>query len=90
MKLEELFNNLKTAGEQLETLEATGEAAAGDVRATVNGKHTLVKLEIADHLLNPKDKVMLQDLVVAAVNLAQRNIEEQLKATLQDKMSGLL
>ncbi len=41
------------------------------VKATVNGKKQLVGLDIDPSLLKADDKVILQDLIVAAVNSAR-------------------
>jgi len=52
----------------LASKRVTGSAGGGMVTVTATGKSELVSIEIDDAVLNPDDKEMLQDLVVAAVN----------------------
>ena len=50
------------------TIEA--ESGGGIVKVVANGKKEIVKIEIGQEVINPDDKEMLEDLVVAAVNKA--------------------
>ena len=50
----------------------TAAAGGGMVKATVNGKHQLVGLEINPEAVDPDDVEMLQDMILAAVNEAMR------------------
>jgi DNA-binding YbaB/EbfC family protein len=54
------------------------------VRVTMSCKHQVQKLEIDDTLIGD-DKEMLEDLVVAALNDANRKVE----STVQEKYSGM-
>ena len=58
--------------QELEEKEYSASAGGGAVRATVNGKHTLTALTIDPQVVDPDDAEMLADLVMAAVNEAQR------------------
>ena len=79
---QEIQDNLKKAQDDIARLEVIGESGAGLVKVTMTGKHDVRKVEIDDSLMG-EDKDMLEDLVAAAVNDANRKLE---KAT-QDKMS---
>lgn len=46
------------------------------VTATVNGAHELLELSIDPDVIDPEDKEMLEDMVVAAVNQAMQQAEE--------------
>ncbi|MCY7352295.1 MAG: YbaB/EbfC family nucleoid-associated protein [Cytophagaceae bacterium] len=89
-KMKELQERMKEAQESLGQLSATADAGAGLVKATVNGRKQLVKLEIDPDLVKPEDREMLQDLVVAATNKAMEAIEEQIKTHLGQATEGLL
>lgn len=75
---------MKKAQEELERAEVTGEAGAGLVKVTMNGRHDVRKVSIDDSLMK-EDREMLEDLLAAAVNDAVRRIDEQQR----EKMSGL-
>ena len=89
-KVQEMQKKLQEAQEKLAEITAEGEAGAGMVKAKVNGKHQVIAIEIDDELMKPEDKEMLQDLVVAAVNKAMENVEEQSKAFMQKSTEGLI
>ncbi len=89
-KVKEIQSKLQDAQSNLGSITAEGEAGAGMVKATANGKKQLVKLEIDKDLIKPEDMEMLQDLVVAAVNKAMDAVEEKNKAYLQKATEGMM
>ena len=58
---------------ELEVTEYSATSGGGAVSATVNGKHDLVALTISPDVVDPDDAEMLADLVMAAINEANRN-----------------
>jgi hypothetical protein len=64
-KMQERFQQLQ---EEMETRTVEGESGGGMVTCVVNGKQDLVSLKISDEIWEERDKEMLEDLVVAAVN----------------------
>ena len=61
--------------QEMETKTYTAAAGGGMVKATVNGKHQLVDIQINPEAVDPDDVEMLQDMVVAAVNEAMRTAD---------------
>ena len=61
--------------QEMETKTYTAAAGGGMVKATVNGKHEVVNLEINPEAVDPDDVEMLQDMVIAAVNEAMRTAD---------------
>ena len=72
---------------QREMLELRVEASVGGgmVSVTMAGNRELVAVKIAPEVLESKDAEMLEDLVRAAVNEANRKVEQ----ALSEKMGGL-
>ena len=58
--------------QEMETKTYTAAAGGGMVKATVNGKHEVVDLQINPEAVDPDDVEMLQDMVMSAVNEAMR------------------
>ncbi|WP_109830678.1 YbaB/EbfC family nucleoid-associated protein [Reichenbachiella versicolor] len=75
-KVKELQEKMKEAQESLGAIEAEGESGAGLVKAVANGKKQVIKIDIDESLLNSADKTVIQDLVVAAVNIATQKAGE--------------
>ena len=61
--------------QEMETKTYTAAAGGGMVKATVNGKHEVVDLQINPEAVDPDDVDMLQDMVIAAVNEAMRTAD---------------
>ena len=75
--------------EEMENKQYDATVGGGMVKAVVNGKHTLISMEINPEAVDPDDVEMLQDLVVAAVNEAMRKAEEDANAGMS-KLTGSL
>lgn len=72
---------------ELEEKEVTTTAGGGAIEVTVNGKKEITKLTIDKDVVDPDDVEMLQDLVIAAVNEAMRQIAE-LEESEMSKITG--
>ena len=73
--------------EEMETKTFDATAGGGMVKATVNGKHEVVALEINPEAVDPDDVEMLQDMIIAAVNGAIKLSEDE-TAKAMSKMTG--
>jgi hypothetical protein len=89
-KMKEVQARIKEAQDNLVTVVAHGESGAGLVKAAVNGKKQLVSIDIDAALLKGDDKIILQDLIVAAVNKANEEAEVLAKEELRKSTEGLL
>ena len=76
--------DMQKAQAEMASLTVVGESGAGMVRITMNCQHQVQSVEIDDSVMGD-DKEMLEDLVVAAFNDAQRKVEK----TIQEKFSGM-
>ena len=84
----ELTEKLQRAQQELRhrTVEAT--VGGGMVRCEMNGQLEVTKIEIDPQAVDPRDVEMLQDLIAAAVNQAQRRAKEMAQEEMQ-KLSGI-
>ncbi|HEX8040321.1 MAG TPA: YbaB/EbfC family nucleoid-associated protein [Chryseosolibacter sp.] len=89
-KMKEVQARLKEAQDSLANISASGESGGGLVKATVNGKRQLIGLDVDPSLLKADDKVVVQDLIVAAVNKASEEAEIKAKEELRKSTEGLL
>lgn len=75
--------------EEIQNKTYTSTSGGGMVKATVNGSHELVGLEINPEAVDPEDVEMLQDMVVAAVNEAMHQAEADASASMSKLTGGL-
>ncbi len=80
-----LQEDLERAQAEIAALRITAAAGGGMVSATVSGKGDLIALTLEPEVVDPTDVEMLADLVVAAVQEAQRKARQ----TAQDKLGPL-
>lgn len=85
---QELQEKIRKIQEGLVNKTATGSSGGDMVKATVNGKHELVDLDIAAEVINREEKEMLEDLVVAAVTDAMHRIDEVIRQEMAQVTGG--
>lgn len=89
-KMKEVQQKMKEAQDSLVNVKASGEAGGGMVRAIVNGKKQVVAIDIDPLILKAEDRVLVQDLVIAAVNKASEEADVLAKEELKKATEGLL
>ncbi len=73
--------------DELAELEIIGEAGAGLVRVTLDGKGNLKGLKIDESLIKPEDVEIMEDLIIAAHSDARTKLE-QASAEKMQSMAG--
>ena len=74
---------------EIGALKIEASSGGGMVTATVNGRGELVNLAIEKEVVDPSDVEMLVDLVVAAVQEAQKSAKERAKEMLGPLTQGM-
>ena len=64
-KMQEKFQKLQ---EEMETRTVEAQSGGGMVTCVVNGKQDVLSLKISDEIWEERDKEMLEDLILAAIN----------------------
>jgi nucleoid-associated protein EbfC len=74
--------NMQKAQAELATMEVEGQSGAGAVKVVMTCKHDVIRVTIDPSVMD--DKEMLEDLIAAAMNDANRRAE----STAEQKMAG--
>ena len=74
---------------QMAELKVEATAGGGMVTVVVNGAKQIQSLKIDPEVVSKDDVEMLQDLILAAVNDAQRKVDEALQQQMGGMMGGL-
>ncbi|KQT32707.1 nucleoid-associated protein [Sphingomonas sp. Leaf412] len=80
---------LSKAQEGLDTIEVEGASGGGLVKVKTSAKGRVISLAIDESLLQPSEKQMLEDLVVAAFNDARAKADAASSAEMAKMTSGL-
>lgn len=85
---QQMQEKMRKLQEELQRLEVTGNAGAGLVKVTLNGKHEARRVEIAPEAL-AEDREFLSDLVAAAINDAVQKLEGETQARMAQVTGGM-
>lgn len=85
---QEMQEKMQRIQEEAAQSEVYGEAGAGMVKVTMNGRHDVSQVTI-DPSVMEEDKELLEDLLAAAVNDAVRKVEANSKARMEEATAGL-
>lgn len=89
-QMKDIQAKIEEMQQKVAQLQATGESGAGLVKATVSGKKQVISIEIDPSIIQPSEQRMLQDLIVAAMNVAMQQVESKIKELVQTRTAGML
>lgn len=75
-QMQAMQREMEEAQDKLGEKEVEATAGGGAVSAKVNGNKELVSLKLDKDVIDPEDREMLEDLIIAAVNEAMRQVDE--------------
>jgi|SRR5499433_3302109 DNA-binding YbaB/EbfC family protein len=85
----ELKSRMEAMQAELDQIEVEGTSGGGLVVVKLSGKGEMKGLKIDDTLLQPSEKEILEDLIVAAHADARRKAETLLQEKMQSVAGGL-
>lgn len=74
---------------QMAEMRVEATAGGGMVSVVVSGNKQLLSVKIDPEVVSKDDVEMLQDLIVAAVNDAQRKVDDELQKQVGGLMGGM-
>jgi len=74
---------------KIEETEIEGSSGGGAIKVLMNGKHQLKKININPSLINSEEAEVLEDLIVAAINDANKKIAENMNNQLGSLSGGM-
>mgnify|MGYP001793936011 FL=1 len=74
---------------ELEHHEVVGQSGAGMVKVTLNCKGDMRKLEVDPSLVDPEDKEVMEDLIIAAHTDARSKVEAYSAEKMKEMTGGL-
>ena len=93
MNIQQMMKQAQQMQERLQTelaeTEVEATAGGGMVTVVMNGQKQIRRLTIDPEVLSGDDVEMLQDLIVAAINDAQRKVDEAVAGKMGGMMGGL-
>ena len=75
--------------EDLAQRTVESSSGGGAVRVTANGQKQLVSLQIDPEAIDPDNREMLEDMIIAAVNEAFNRVDEMVSSEMQKLTGGM-
>ena len=75
--------------QQMAEMRAEATSGGGMVTVVVNGSKQIQSIRLDPEVVSKDDVEMLQDLIAAAINDANRRVDEQLGQSMSGLMGGL-
>lgn len=89
-KFNEFQAKLNELKNELAETEITAEAGGGMVKVTANGNREIIRIELDKDIIDPTDKEMLEDLVVAGINKALAEADKVSKEKMGELTRNIL
>lgn len=86
---QKMQRQMEEQAKEMETKEFTATAGGGAVSVTVSGKKEVTKVTLQEEVVDPDDIEMLEDLIMAAVNEAYRQVEEESSSAMSKLTGGM-
>ena len=84
-----LKKKVETIKEELKKEKIVSESGGGMVKVEADGFGNILKLEIEDELLKEKDKSLLEDLIISAINMSREKTKELFQQKMQEAIGFL-
>jgi len=89
-KIQEMQSKVQETQAQLAEIVVEAETGGGMVKVKANGLRKVISISVDDDIVDPSEKEMLEDLVVAGVNKALDLAEQEAQKKMQDAYKGMI
>lgn len=89
-KIQEMQSKVQETQAKLGEIVIEAEAGGGMVKVKANGLRQILSIQLDKDVIDPNDKEILEDLVVAGVNKALEKADEAAKAQMHDAYKGMI
>jgi DNA-binding YbaB/EbfC family protein len=87
--LENIKRKVDAIKEELKNEKISSESGGGMVKVEANGFGEILKLEIENELLKEKDKTLMEDLIISAVNMSKEKSKDLFQKKMQEAIGFL-
>jgi nucleoid-associated protein EbfC len=87
--MQNLKQKVEEMKEELKKERITSESGGGMVKVEANGYGDILKLNIEDSLLKEQDKSLLEDLIIAAINMSKEKSKKLFQQKMQEAIGFL-
>ncbi|MDX2050405.1 MAG: YbaB/EbfC family nucleoid-associated protein [Rickettsiaceae bacterium] len=86
---QEMQKKMQVMRDQISKKEYEGKAGGNLVKMVVYGEGTIKSISLDDSLLNPSEREVLEDLIIAAFNEAKASADQDSKQMITDAFGNM-
>ena len=86
---QEMQSRMAKMQEELAATEVSGQSGGGMVEITLNGQQAVQRIKLDPSIVDPTDVELLEDLIIAAFNDAQKRLADLTQQNLSKVTGGL-
>ncbi len=88
-QLQQMQTNMEDKQKEIEESEFQASSGGGAVEVSVTGAHEVKSIKIQPDVVDPDDVEMLEDMLIAALNEAQRKASETMEREIGKITGGM-
>ncbi len=88
-KVQKMQRDMEKAQAELAEKKYEAQAGGGVVKVVINGAKTVQEIKLAPEVVDPDDITMLEDLIVLAINDAQKKADDEANQALGQMTGGV-
>ena len=88
-QLQQMQDNMESTQKEIEESEFTASSGGGAVEVAVSGANEVKSIKINPDVVDPDDVEMLEDMLIAALNEAQRKAKETMEREMGKITGGM-
>ena len=86
---QEMQNRINQIQDEMAIREIEGQSGGGMVKITITGKGEVKRVNLDSKIVDPNDKEVLEDLIVAAFNDAKSKADEEFNSSVNNITGGM-
>ncbi|MCQ2487488.1 MAG: YbaB/EbfC family nucleoid-associated protein [Clostridia bacterium] len=88
-QIQKMQDEMEAKQAEIQATEFTASAGGGAVEVAVSGAHEVKKIQIQPDVVDPEDVEMLEDLLIASLNEANRKATEAMEKAMDSATGGM-
>ncbi len=88
-KVQKMQEDVANAQKEVEESVFEAKSGGGMVCVQINGKKEVLSVKLEKEAVDPDDIEMLEDMIVAAINEAGKNVDSTLESKMSEATGGL-
>lgn len=88
-QIQKMQEDMEKTQSEIENTEFTASSGGGAVEVSVNGSHEIKSIKIKPEVVDPEDVEMLEDMLIAALNEAQKKASDTMEREMGKITGGM-